>query len=138
MELTRLDGLHILFADDRREARFVVEHLLKDAGATVDLAENGLQALNLMRVNDSTQTRPYDAVVLDILMPGLDGLGVTRRLRMRGCHVPILALSAGKMEMDRQECLDAGCDDFLSKPIDGEKLVSTLYRLVTTRSEVVS
>ncbi|HWL07190.1 MAG TPA: response regulator [Planctomicrobium sp.] len=126
---TRLDGLHVLFVDDRRDARFVVDHILRDAGAAVSLAEDGVQALSMIATTSEVDTRAYDVVVMDVAMPGLDGLSATRHLRQLGFHHPILALTAGNMELDRQECLEAGCDEYQSKPIDGFNLVNAIYRL---------
>jgi two-component system CheB/CheR fusion protein len=129
IQLTRLDGLRVLFVDDRRDARIVVEHILRDAGAQVTSLENGKQALDLFEACSPDQPHLFDVLVMDIAMPVLDGLTTTRRLRRKGFHMPILALTAGAMEEDRQECLQAGCDDYLSKPIDGERLVELIHRL---------
>ncbi len=130
MEAVRLDGLSVLFVDDRRDARFVVDHILRDAGAVVTLAQNGQEALEMIEsCCDGGGPRPYDVVVMDVNMPVLDGLTATRRLRKSGCKVPVLALTAGAMEHDRQECLDAGCNEHLPKPINGLGLVQTVRRL---------
>jgi len=128
MELTRLDGLSVLFVDDRRDARFVVDHILRDAGADVTLLANGQEAVD--RVNGLPFSKEhFDVLVMDVNMPVLDGLTATRQIRSQGHRVPILALTTGSMEEDRLECMDAGCDEFLSKPIDGEKLVEVIRQL---------
>ncbi|SFI01055.1 response regulator [Planctomicrobium piriforme] len=129
MELTRLDGLHVLFVDDRRDARFVVEHILRDAGALVTALENGQQAIEAVTSTATPAPAPFDIVVMDVNMPVLDGLTTTRKLRHNGYQIPILALTAGAMEEDRRECLAAGCNEYLSKPIDGMRLVETVHRL---------
>ncbi|WP_437230234.1 response regulator [Planctomicrobium sp. SH661] len=129
MELTRLDGLNVLFVDDRRDARFVVDHILRDAGAEVTLLENGQEAVEL--VNCPPQlVSSFDVMVIDVNMPVLDGLSATRCIRRQGHRMPIIALTAGAMEEDRRECLAAGCDEYLSKPIDGERLVEMVHQLV--------
>jgi len=128
MELTRLDGLNVLFVDDRRDARFVVDHILRDAGADVTLLANGQEAVD--RVNSPPASHEhFDVLVMDVNMPVLDGLMATRKIRSQGHRVPILALTTGAMEEDRRECLDAGCDEYLSKPIDGEKLIELIHQL---------
>lgn len=128
MELTRLDGLSVLFVDDRRDARFVVDHILRDAGAAVTLLANGQEAVDLVTKEASESSR-FDVVVMDVNMPVLDGLTATREIRSSGLKLPILALTAGAMEEDRRECLDAGCDEYLSKPIDGARLVELVHQL---------
>jgi len=128
MELTRLDGVNVLFVDDRRDARFVVDHILRDAGADVTLLANGQEAVELVN-NRPLATSGFDVLVMDVNMPVLDGLTATRQLRSQGHRVPILALTTGSMEEDRRECLEAGCDEFLSKPIDGERLVELVHQL---------
>jgi len=135
MELTRLDGLSVLFVDDRRDARFVVDHILRDAGADVTLRTNGLEAVELMSGAGQDQAA-FDVVVMDVSMPVMDGLSATREIRKIGSRVPILALTAGVMEEDRAECLDAGCDSYLGKPIDGARLVDLIHQLA--QSETVA
>lgn len=136
MELTRLDGVSVLFVDDRRDARFVVDHILRDAGADVTLRQNGQEAVDLVNCSPLPDTT-FDVMVIDVNMPVLDGLSATRRLRSQGHRLPILALTTGAMEEDRRECLDAGCDEYLSKPIDGERLVELVHQLAQTeRAEV--
>jgi two-component system sensor histidine kinase/response regulator len=127
MQLTRLDGVKVLFVDDRRDARFVVHHILKDAGAAVTLSENGLQAVELM--NGSASECPFHVVVMDVNMPVLDGLSATRQIRSQGHRLPILALTAGAMKEDQEECLRAGCNGYMRKPIDGIRLVETIHQL---------
>ena len=134
MELTRLDGLRILFVDDRRDARFVVEHILRDAGADVTSRENGKQALECIVNSSQTSDIPFDVLVMDVNMPVMDGLTATRRLRRLGDQTPILALTSGAMEEDRRECLEAGCDEYLCKPINGERLVQLVSILASERS----
>lgn len=125
MRLPRLDGLNVLFVDDRRDARFVVEHILKDAGATVTVLENGRQAVELM----AHSSRALDVAIFDISMPIMDGLTATRRLRQEGIETPIIALTAGVMEEDREECFAAGCNAYLRKPVNGARLVEMVANL---------
>lgn len=135
MELTRLDGLNVLFVDDRRDARFVVDHILRDAGADVTLLANGQEAVDLIS-NPSLESGRFDVLVMDVNMPVLDGLTATRKIRSQGYRMPILALTTGAMEEDRLECLDAGCDEYLSKPIDGARLVELVHQLAQCERSV--
>ena len=98
-----------------------VSRYIKDAGGRVATAADGeaaIEAIEVAAVND-----PFDAIILDIHMPGIDGYEVARILRAKGFKMPIIALTAGAMVGDREKCLQAGCDDYLTKPIDRRKLV---------------
>lgn len=119
---------HVLVVDDRRDVRFLSKHLLTNAGATVEEAEDGLQAVDRIKT-DNRSTGTIDIVLLDMQMPNLDGYRTARRLRELGFTKPIVALTADAMQSDRDRCLKAGCNDFLSKPIDAEKLIRMVSRL---------
>ncbi|MGF1529205.1 MAG: response regulator, partial [Candidatus Competibacterales bacterium] len=122
-----LDGCRVLVVDDRREVRQLVQHFLEEAGARVTVAHNGHRALELV-ASTATEGAALDALVLDMQMPQLDGYQTAAQLRRRGFAKPIIALTAGAMEGDREKCLRAGCDDYLSKPIDCQRLVATVAR----------
>src|SRR5574340_107316 len=93
--------------------RLVAFHLRK-AGADVDVADNGRAALEKIEEAER-DARPYALLLTDMQMPELDGYSLARSLRARGSTFPIVALTAHAMADDRQRCLDAGCDDYLSK-----------------------
>ena len=114
----------VLVTDDDRAVREALERALQLAGYEVELASDGDTALAAI------ERRTPDAVVLDIMMPGLDGLDVTRRLRRGGNRVPILLLTARDAVGDRVEGLDAGADDYLSKPFALEELLARIRALL--------
>ncbi|MFL5905572.1 MAG: response regulator transcription factor [Solirubrobacteraceae bacterium] len=116
--------MRILVVDDERPLRDVLRRALTLAGYEVRLADDGLEGLA-----EADNGAP-DAVVLDIGMPGMDGLEVCRRLRVGGNRVPILMLTARDAVVDRIDGLDAGADDYLVKPFDVDELKARLRALV--------
>ena len=120
--------MRILFAEDDRHLRGAVARGLKEASYTVDVTSNGAQALAM-----ATETR-YDAIILDILMPGMDGIAVCKALREQGSSVPILMLTALDAVEHRIRGLDAGADDYVPKPFDFGELLARL-RALTRRHE---
>lgn len=116
IESIRLDA-SILIVDDRRDIRFLSKHILGNAGATITEAEDGLLAIEkVKRAIQADQT--FDLILLDMQMPNLDGYETAAALRKLGFAEPIIALTADAMQGDMNKCLDAGCNDYLSKPID--------------------
>jgi two-component system response regulator MprA len=116
--------VRILVVDDDRAVREALRRALTLAGYEAQLAEDGAQAIELV-----AQALP-DAVVLDIGLPGIDGLEVCRRLRRLGNRVPILMLTAREAIADRIDGLDAGADDYLVKPFDVGELQARLRALL--------
>ena len=114
----------VLVADDDRAVREALERALQLAGYDVELASDGDAALAAIA------KRTPDAVVLDVMMPGYDGLDVTRRLRREGNRVPVLLLTARDAVGDRVDGLDAGGDDYLAKPFALDELLARLRALV--------
>jgi CheY-like chemotaxis protein/HPt (histidine-containing phosphotransfer) domain-containing protein/two-component sensor histidine kinase len=110
----------ILFAEDGLDNQRLISTHLRKAGAQVTIAPNGQVALQLM-----TSER-FDLVLMDMQMPVLDGYGAASKLRQRGYKQPIIALTAHAMADDRAKCLQAGCTDYLTKPIDRDKLLRTV------------
>ncbi|QRP46931.1 response regulator transcription factor [Amycolatopsis sp. FDAARGOS 1241] len=116
--------MRILVVDDDRAVRESLRRSLEFNGYTVELASDGAQALESIIAN-----RP-DAMVLDVMMPRLDGLEVARRLRSTGDDLPILVLTARDTVSDRVSGLDAGADDYLPKPFALEELLARLRALL--------
>ena len=125
----------MLVADDDRAVREALERALQLNGFDVALAADGNEAIA------ETTARTPDALILDVMMPGYDGLDVTRRLRREGNRVPILLLTARDAVGDRVEGLDAGADDYLPKPFALEELLARLRALLrradTTPTEML-
>ncbi len=123
----------ILLAEDGVDNQRLVSFLLKKAGATVDIAEDGQIALEMLeKAIDSNA--PYDLLLTDMQMPVMDGYVLAKELRSRGVQVPIVALTAHALAEDRQKCLDAGCDDYISKPIDKHALLRVCAKWISTRA----
>jgi two-component system, OmpR family, response regulator MprA len=115
----------ILVVDDERAVRESLRRALELEGYDIELAEDGQQALERL----DAEAQP-DAVILDVLMPGVDGLEVCRTLRARGSRLPVLMLTARTQVEDRVEGLDAGADDYLTKPFALEELLARVRALL--------
>lgn len=119
---TRHAGARILLAEDEQINQLVASEMLTDAGLAVDTANNGAEALAFAK-----QT-PYALVLLDMQMPVMDGLAACHEIRKlpEYSNTPIVALTANAFREDRERCLAAGMDDFLSKPVDPARLHACL------------
>jgi two-component system response regulator MprA len=122
--------MKILVVDDERAVRESLRRALELEGYEVDLAADGVEALARLEANG---VQP-DAVILDVLMPGLDGLDVCRRLRGSGSRVPVLMLTARDEVESRVAGLDAGADDYVTKPFALEELLARLRALLRRTS----
>jgi CheY-like chemotaxis protein len=122
----KLSG-RILLAEDGVDNQKLISFHLTKAGASVSIASNGQIALQMMQ-DANQQGRPFDLLLTDISMPELDGYELVRRLRAMGCKIPVVALTAHALAEDRDRCLEAGCDDYQSKPIVKRDLLETCKR----------
>ena len=113
-------GFRILVADDSTDNQFLIQRALKSRGATVEIAGNGLQAI------EQALAGHHDVVLMDLQMPELDGMSATRKLRAEGYAKPIIALTAHAMKENRDECMAVGFTDYVSKPINFTELVAAL------------
>lgn len=116
--------MRVLVVEDYRPIRVAVQEGLEEAGFAVDVAEDGESGLWM------AQTNPYDALVLDLMLPKLDGAAVMRQLRQGGSKVPILLLTAKDTVEDRVAGLDLGADDYLTKPFAFTELVARVRALI--------
>lgn len=133
-EVTQLTlPCHILLAEDGPDNQRLISLLLEQAGADVELVENGRQALE-MGVRAQREGRPYDLILMDMQMPEMDGYVATRRLRDSGYRGPIVALTAYAMKGDREKCRNAGCDGYLGKPIRRNALLGVVCRWTKKRA----
>ena len=120
-----LDDLHILLAEDGIDNQNLISYLLRKAGAHVTIADNGILAVQ------EASEQSFDVILMDMQMPEMDGYRATRTLRKSGYSGPIMALTAHAMSSDRKECLDAGCDDYMTKPIVPDRLIQAVAQLAS-------
>jgi CheY-like chemotaxis protein len=118
-------GVRVLVVDDNAVNQKVVTHFLRKLGAVVFSAGNGIEAL------DALHLRHFDVVLMDCQMPDMDGYEATRRLRQfepthRNRNIPVIALTANALATDREKCVAAGMNHYLSKPIDRQRLEQAL------------
>jgi len=110
----------VLVAEDTPTNQTLIRLLLEKFGLDVTIATDGLD------VCEKTQSEDFDLILMDIQMPNMNGYDATRKLRQGGFTKPIIAVTAHAMRGDRQKCLDAGCDDYISKPISQNELIKVL------------
>lgn len=120
-------GTRVLIADDNEDNRQIFRLVLEDAGAVINTVENGQEALDEL---ESAQRKgnPYAMVLMDMNMPVLDGYEATRMYRKQGGQLPVVALTAFSMATDRDKCISAGCDGYLTKPIRPDVLIRDVAR----------
>jgi signal transduction histidine kinase/CheY-like chemotaxis protein/HPt (histidine-containing phosphotransfer) domain-containing protein len=122
--------IRLLLVEDNRINQEVAANILETAGYQVDVASNGLEALSALEKSD------YALVLMDCQMPEMDGFEATRKIREKESHdaaprIPIVALTANALQEDRGKCLNAGMDDYMTKPLDPVVLLETINRLTS-------
>ncbi len=123
----------VLLAEDGPDNQRLISFLLRKAGAEVEIVDNGQRAVeSALAARDAG--RPFDIILMDMQMPIMDGYQATTMLREKGYAGPVIALTAHAMAADRGKCINAGCDEYLVKPIDRRKLMATLQMFI--RGEV--
>jgi signal transduction histidine kinase/PleD family two-component response regulator len=122
------EGRRVLLAEDDVRNIFALTSVLEPRGALVEVARNGQEALELLASADGNGGLPVDLVLMDLMMPVVDGLTAIREIRKRPewRKLPVIAITAKAMADDRDSCLAAGASDYIAKPIDVEKLLSLM------------
>ena len=120
-ELSKLEGVHVLLAEDSPDNQFLVKKYLTQVGAAVDIANDGEEAVAMAQAGD------YDLVLMDRSMPKLDGYAATAQLRSAGYLKPIIALTAHAMQGEAERSHRAGCSAYVSKPVKMNDLIELVY-----------
>jgi len=120
------EGRSILVVEDDVRNIFALSSVLEPTGAKVQIARNGREALEALERSQSGDAPQVDLVLMDIMMPEMDGFTAMREIRKRQewRRLPIIALTAKAMKDDQEKCLAAGANDYIAKPLDVEKLLS--------------
>ena len=131
-----LEGRRILIVEDDARNIFALSSVLEPKGAKIEIARNGKEALDLLARSAASSGNGVDLVLMDIMMPEMDGLTAMREIRRRAewKRLPIIALTAKAMRDDQEKCLAAGANDYIAKPLDVEKLLS-LVRVWMPKAE---
>lgn len=129
---------HVLVAEDNTTNQLVIEGLLAKLGIIVDLVSDGEEVMTALK-----NITDYDLIFMDCQMPVLDGYQTTAKIRSNQAGVtrrdiPIIAMTANAMARDKQKCLDSGMDDYLSKPIDSDKVINMLKKWLPDNDEVAT
>ncbi len=120
MNQTNAPKQHIFIVDDEASIQKLLQYNFERAGFTTEIAADGETAY----AEISAHPERYDLIILDVMLPGIDGLEVCRRLRMDGVHVPVILLTALDEEVDRIVGLEIGADDYVTKPFSPRELVA--------------
>lgn len=113
----------ILIAEDEETNYLFIEAILEDTKAQLLWAKNGSDAVQVF-----SQQNDIDLILMDIKMPEMDGITATRQIRLKNTSVPIIAQTAYAMSEDKTKCMNAGCNDYLTKPINHKVLLSTIEK----------
>jgi CheY-like chemotaxis protein len=121
-----LESRRILVVEDDVRNVYALTNVLESRGAVIEIARNGQEAIDKLRKFVADPAQAIDLVLMDVMMPVMDGLTATREIRRHAelRKLPIIALTAKAMPDDQQRCIDAGANDYMAKPLDVEKLLS--------------
>ena len=122
-------GEKILIAEDEKELAKAVKAILNYSGYEVDIANDGEKAVNLVK------QKVFDVIIMDIMMPVMDGITALKEIRRMGVHVPVILLTAKPEIDDKVEGLDAGANDYLTKPFDKKELLARIRAMTRTNNE---
>lgn len=133
-DVARLGSCRVLLAEDVPSNQLLICRYLEAAGASVTVVETGRDAVTAVR-HAPTEASAFDVILMDMHMPVMNGYDAVQELRSQSCETPIIALTASAMRNDREQCLAAGCVDYLSKPIDRSQLIETVGRCASARPQ---
>lgn len=125
------DTMRILIVEDNRRLAESIQDLLKQIWYDSDICTDGVSGAYLMDEGS------YDAAILDIMLPGKDGLSILKEIRGKGCQIPVLILTAKSETSDRVRGLEGGADYYLTKPFDGQELLAVIKSIVRRRGEIL-
>lgn len=123
--------MNILVVEDERNLADAIVRIVSDAGFNCEAVYDGNAGLN------SAESGLYDAVIMDVMLPGMDGIQIVRELRHQGNSIPVLMLTARTSTSDKVEGLDAGADDYMTKPFEAPELLARLRALTRRQGDVV-
>ncbi len=131
-QLKKIKNSRLLLVEDNKLNQQIAEEILTMVGFTVDIADHGEQAISML------ESRTYDLVLMDMQMPVMDGLTATKLIRQNPIHhdLPIIAMTANVMQSDRNQCLDAGMNDYIAKPIEPDQLFAMLIKWIVPKSQI--
>ena len=132
-ETPLLKNINVLLVEDNEFNQIVARDLLEQAGAIVDLVENGRSAVDVLQKN----SKMYDVILMDVQMPIMDGFTATRIIRQSNIHTPIIAMTAGVTEFEKEACIESGMNDLIAKPIDVEKMLSTISLYTSVHTQII-
>ncbi|MCJ8015316.1 response regulator transcription factor [Paenibacillus sp. KQZ6P-2] len=124
--------MRLLYVEDEQHMAEAVAHILKQNNYSVDLAHNGVEGL------DCALTGIYDVIILDIMLPEMDGITILKKLRKKNIVTPVILLTAKGETNEKVAGLDSGADDYLSKPFEADELLARLRALVRRQGELIS
>ena len=127
-----LKGKRVLVVEDNADLQVLLLKLLGSVGVSTHISNNGREAIDAIKDNE------FDLVLMDIQLPIINGYEATAAIRAQGKNIPIIAITAHAMEEERSKCLEAGCDDYLAKPIARKDLLSMLHRWIDQRAARLS
>ena len=123
-----IEDKRILIVEDDMRNVYSLTSILEPYGAVLEVANNGREALEILEKTKESGAADIDLVLMDVMMPEMDGLTATRKLRQEKefSKLPVIMLTAKAMKGDQEKCLEAGANDYMTKPIDVEKLLSLI------------
>jgi CheY-like chemotaxis protein len=129
----RLDGARLLLVEDNPINQLVAKSMLTFAGASIEAVDNGRAAVDLL----ATDAARFDLVLMDVQMPEMDGFEATRRIRNDlKLNLPVLAMTAGVLHSEREQCIECGMNDFIAKPIDVDEMLQTIARNLPANRQI--